>query len=111
MTSPALDPASLDATDHLDEVMPAEVSLQTFVVLVRFRSEAADAVADVTARLTPVSDLHDRVFVERVEADGTTLVVVRFATVSVDGSSAVLGVHETLKDAGISYDEAWVQQS
>jgi hypothetical protein len=95
----------------LDE-LPAEPVLQTVPVLVRLHSAALDdraAVADVTARLAPVRGLYDEVLVERREDDGSCWVVARFVTVSVDVHTAVVGVHETLTDAGVPVDEVWAQ--
>ncbi len=102
---------TLDATavQVLDE-LPAEVVLVTVPVLVRMRSHAPDeraAVADVTARLAPVRDLHGEVLVERREDDGSFFVVGRFVTVSVDVHTAVVGVADTLTAAGIAVDEVW----
>ena len=102
--------AAEDAALDLDEVVPAEILLPTFAVLARLRSLAPDAhaaVADVTARLAPVRGLFDEVLVERQEDDGSFWVVGRFLTVSVDASTAVAGVHGTLRGAGIDVDEVW----
>ena len=100
-----------DATtaQALDE-LPAEPVLTTVPVLVRLHSVAVDeraAVADATARLAPVRDLHGEVVVERQEDDGSFFVVSRFVTVSVDVHTAVVGVAETLAAAGITVDEVW----
>lgn len=100
-----------DATTSqaLDE-LPTEVVLQTVPVLVRLRSHAPDegaAVADVTARLAPLRGLYDEVLVERQEDDGSFFVVGRFVTVSVDVHTAVVGVTDTLAEAGIPVDEVW----
>jgi hypothetical protein len=98
-------------TAELAEAAPAEVLLPTFEVLARMRSTEEDdgaAVSDVTARLAPVRGLYDDVFVERREDDGTSWVVARFVTVSVDAHTAVLGVHSTLREAGVDVDEVWV---
>lgn len=105
MTTP-----SIAAVPDLDETLPAEVALPTVPVLARFRSdaaEAADAVADVLARLEPVRGLFDEAFVERREDDGSFWVVARFVTVSVDVHTAVVGVHDTLTSAGVTPDEVW----
>ena len=107
----AVDPAVLL---EVDETLPAEVSLPTFQVLARFRSDAADddaAVQDVESRLGAVRDLYDEVLVERREEDGSFWVVARFVTVSVDAHTAVVGVHETLQGASITADESWVVDS
>ncbi len=99
-----------DVALDLDEVAPAEILLPTVPVLARMRSTAPDeraAVEDVTARLAPVRGLFDEVVVERREDDGSFWVVGRFLTVSVDASTAVNGVHETLCQAGIDVDEVW----
>ena len=102
--------AAEDAALDLEEVAPAEILLPTVQVLARLRSTAPDArsaVADVTERLAPVRGLYDEVVVERQEDDGSFWVVGRFVDVSVDASTAVAGVHETLRAAGIDVDEVW----
>lgn len=90
----------------------ADVVLTTVPVLVRLASSAPDAraaVAEVRERLTPVRELFDDVVVERQEDDGSWWVLARFVTVSVDVHTAVLGVHETLAEAGVPVDEVWAQ--
>ena len=99
---------------EVDETLPAEVSLPTFQVLARLRSDAPDegaAVQDVEGRLSAVRGLYDEVVVERREDDGSYWVVALFVTVSVDAHTAVVGVHESLQSAGITVDESWVVDS
>ena len=89
-----------------------DIVLLTVPVLARLRSEAPDeeaAVVDVTRRLAGVRGLYDEAFVERREDDGSFWVVARFVTVSVDVHTAVVGVHETLKAAGVAADEVWAR--
>ncbi len=103
--------AAEDALLDLPEVAPAEVVLPTVPVLARLHSTAPDAraaVADVTERLASVVGLYDDVALERQEDDGSFWVVGRFPAVSVDAHTAVVGVHETLRGAGIDVDEVWV---
>ena len=105
---------SLDALPDLSEADPAQVALPTFPVLARLRSAAADegaAVADAAARLEPARGLYDELWIERREDDGSFWVVARFVTVSVDAHTAVLGVHESLTEAGVAVDEVWVEHS
>ena len=100
----------MDALGELDEAAPAEVALPTVPVLARLRSDAPDAgaaLADVTARLMPAHGAYDEVWIERREDDGSFWVVARFVTVSIDVHTAVIGVHETLQQAGIAVDEVW----
>lgn len=101
-----------DAVTGLDEAAPAEVALPTVPVLARVRSTApheTSALADVTRRLAPTRGLFDQVRVERREDDGSFWVVARFVTVSVDVHTAVVGVHDTLRRAGVDVDEVWVE--
>lgn len=98
----APDLAALDALDD-------EVTLPTYEVLARFRVPAGetDAVASVTARLSAAQQPFHEVTVERREDDGSTMVLVRFVLVSVDQHTAVLGLDETLRAAGLAPDEVW----
>ena len=99
--------ALLDAFDDSD----GGVVLPTFRVLARFRSTASDeraAVAEVTDRLDPVRGMYDEVYLERTEDDGTLLVLASFVTVAVEAHEAVVAVHDTLREAGVALDEAWV---
>lgn len=87
-----------------------DVVLETVVVLARLRSDAADeaaAIADVRQRLDPVRGLFDDIVVERREDEGYFWVVARFVTVSTDVHTAVVGVTETLREAGVTADEVW----
>ncbi len=100
----ALDPVSDDAPDS------AEVALPTFVVRARFAEAAAtaeEAERAVRKRLTAARGLYDDVRIERREDDATWLVEARFVVASLDAHSAVLGVSETLADAGAPPDEVW----
>lgn len=87
-----------------------ELALPTFAVLARFRETAGDgeaAVQAVTARLTAAEEPFHEVTVEREEGPQTWMVVVRFVLVSVDSSTAVAGLSETLQGAGMPPDEVW----
>ena len=95
------------APDVADDV---DVVLATVQVLARLRSDAPDeesAVADARRRLEPVRGMFDDIVVERREDDGSFWVVARFVTVSTDVHTAVVGVHETLRDAQVTADEVW----
>lgn len=88
----------------IDPVLP------TYAVLARFRQFAPDATSAVRAvveRLTLAEEPFHEVDVERVEADGLHLVVARFVLVSVDGETAVHGLHTTLVGADLEPDEVW----
>jgi hypothetical protein len=112
-TSPGPAQAALPAVEDLpDEAAPAEALLPTFRVLARFVSTAPDrqaAVDDVRRRLASQRGAFDQVAVERVEADGRSLVVADFVVVSVDASTAVRGVYDELQQAGIATDEVWAE--
>ncbi len=98
-------------TDLLDE-LPDEGVLPSFAVLARFPAVGPDgdaAAAAVRERVTAARGLYDDVRVERQEPDGTWLVEVRFVVVSVDASTAVQGVVETLTAAGPAPDEVWAE--
>lgn len=91
----------------------AETVLPTFVVLARFREQAGseqDAVAAVRRRLTAAGEPFDDVLVERAEPDGAWMVLARFVVVSVDASTGVAGVHDSLRDAGLAVDEVWADE-
>jgi hypothetical protein len=101
-----------DAVDALPEGEFGPV-LHTFAVQARFRCQAADAEHAerlVRERLVPVRDQLSDVRVEPQEPDGRWAVDVRFVVASVDGETAVNGVHETLRGAGVPADEAWVAE-
>ena len=102
--------AALDTEAAPDSADDVDVVLETVLVLARMRSDAPDedaAVADVRRRLDPVRGLFDDIVVERREDDGYFWVVARFVTVSTDVHTAVVGVHETLREARITADEVW----
>ena len=103
----AVEPDASHAPEHADDV---DVVLETVEVLARFRSDADDeprAVSDVRRRLDGVRGLFDDVVVERRENDGYYWVIARFVTVSTDVPAAVLGVHDTLREAKVAPDEVW----
>ncbi len=92
-----------DRAAEADEVLP------TFAVMARFAQAAGnrdEAVREVVGRLTAAHEPFHEVTVAR-EADGLHLVVVRFVLVSVDASTAVAGLHETLVTADLVPDEVW----
>ena len=94
----------------MTEALDGDVALPTYEVLARFRSSAtseSDAVAEVTRRLTEQHEPFHEITVERQEEDGTWMVVVRFVLVSVDAHTAVVGLDETLRSAGVAPDEVW----
>lgn len=112
MTTPPHD----DLDDALDATADDDLTgtvLHSFAVLARFRS-AADTAAEaedaVRRLLRPVGDLLDDVRVEPREPDGRWAVDVRFVVASVDGETAVDGVHRTLRDSDVTPDEAWVAE-
>lgn len=97
-------------TDPLDTT---ELALPTYAVLARFRatgSSSEDAVRSVVTALTDADEPFHEVQVERQEEDGTWMVVVRFVLVSIDGHTAVVGLHETLTAAGLAPDEVWADR-
>ena len=106
------------ASDAVDDVPTmqdgTEVVLHSFAVIARFR-RAADSAAQAEARvrddLQVVRGLYDDAKVEPQEPDGRWAVDVRFVVASVDGHTAVEGVHGTLRDNGVPADEAWVAQA
>ena len=90
-----------------------EVVLHTFAVRARFRraaASAADAEALVRRELEPVRGLYDDAVVEPQEPDGRWAVDVRFVVASLDGTLAVRGVHESLREHGLVPDEVWVAE-
>jgi hypothetical protein len=94
-------------TDGFDAVLP------TYALMARFRLEGSDPVAaprHVVERLTAAEMPFHEVEVERTEPDGTVLVVVRFVEASVDGSTAVAGLYDTLRAAELDPDEVWVDR-
>jgi hypothetical protein len=99
----------LDSDD--DDAEPAvEAVLPTYVVLARFRQEAdseQDALVRVRQMLSDKGEPFDDIAPERDEGDGTWMVNARFVVVSVDSSTAVTGVHQTLRNHGLAVDEVW----
>ena len=96
--------------DYDVDDLPEEGLLPTYAVQARFAEGAEDAEQaehSVRARLTAAQGLYDDVRVERREPDGTWLLEVRFVVVSVDAHTAVLGVSESLRGAGLAPDEVW----
>ncbi|MCW2544087.1 MAG: hypothetical protein JWM40_1639 [Frankiales bacterium] len=95
----------LEALPDLDETV-----LPTYSVFARFpvlASSGQDAMDTVMSLLTAAEEPFHEITVERQEPDGTWLVEVRFVLVSIDGHTAVLGLHETLRMAGVGADEVW----
>jgi hypothetical protein len=91
----------------------ADLVLPTYSILSRFRVEAEssrEAVESVVARLTAAEEPFHEVTVEPREPDGSWLVDVRFVLVSVDGHTAVLGLDETLRGAGVTPLEVWADK-
>lgn len=102
-----------DAVDDLPDADAAPV-LHSFAVQARFRRPAPDASAAERAvrhELDPVRELFDDARVEPQEPDGRWAVDVRFVVASLDGETAVAGVHETLRGAGLTPDEVWLAQA
>lgn len=104
-----------DAVDDLPTTQDgAEVVLHSFAVLARFR-RAADSAEQaerlVRDQLAVVSGLYDDAKVEPQEPDGRWAVDVRFVVASVDGETAVEGVHSTLREQQVPPDEAWLAQA
>jgi hypothetical protein len=90
-----------------------DLALPTYAVLARFREQAPSreaAVRGVVERLTAAEEPFHEVDVERDEGADGFLVVARFVLVSVDGTTAVAGLHETLVEAGLAPDEVWVDR-
>ena len=96
-----------------DETTGLDTVLHSFAVRARFRraaDDSAQAEAVVRAELDVVRGLYDDVKVEPREPDGRWAVDVRFVVASLDGETAVEGVHTTLRDQGVTPDEAWVAE-
>ena len=90
-----------------------ELVLPTYAVMARFRASGAtgdQAVRQVVVALTEAEEPFHEVQVERQEEDGSWMVVVRFVLVSIDGQTAVVGLHETLVAAGLNPDEVWADR-
>jgi len=91
-----------------------EVVLHSFAVMARFRCAASSgqqAEALVREQLQVVRGLYDDAKVEPQEPDGRWAVDVRFVVASVDGETAVAGVHDTLRQNQVPPDEAWLAQA
>jgi hypothetical protein len=102
-----------DALDDLPDGDAAPV-LHSFAVQARFRRSAPDGAAAqqaVRSELAPVRDLFDDLRTEPQEPDGRWAVDVRFVVASVDGETAVSGVHETLREQGLLPDEVWLSET
>jgi hypothetical protein len=101
--------ADLAAIPELDA--QTEPVLPTFALFARFpvRAESErEAIDAVVTQLTAAEEPFHEIELERRDPDGTWLVVVRFVTVSVDGHTAVVGLDETLRSAGLAPDEVWL---
>ena len=88
-----------------------DAPLPTFALLARFRVGQADqhAAVEVVRRLLRTADEpFEDVIVEREDAPGTFYVMARFVLSSVDGETAVMGLFETLRSAGLDPDEVWL---
>lgn len=88
-----------------------DAPLPTYAVLARFQVEQAEesaAVAAVRSRLLATDEPFDDVTVEREDTPGTYYVMARFVLTSVDGETAVMGLFETLRGAGLDPDEVWL---
>ena len=96
----------MEDTDELDTALP------TYAVLAQLSRPAggsgAAAVRSVETDLRAAAAPYDLVTVERQDDDGTWRLRARFVVVSVDGETAVTGVHETLVGAGVHPDEVWL---
>jgi hypothetical protein len=102
-----------DAVDDWPDDDAAGTVLHSFAVLARFRRPAHDgeqAERRVREELVAVRDQYDDARVEPQEPDGRWAVDVRFVVASVDGETAVDGVHRTLTAQGLTPDEAWVAE-
>lgn len=87
-----------------------DLALPTFSVFARFKVEAAaerEAIERVVEQLTAHEEPFHEISAERQEPDGTWMIVARFVLVSVDSHTAVLGLDETLREAGLLPDEVW----
>jgi hypothetical protein len=106
------------ADDPFDEpdddlLAGADPVLHSFAVMARFRRQAEageQAEALVRTELEVVRGLYDDVKVEPREPDGRWAADVRFVVASLDAETAVEGVHATLRDHGLTPDEAWVAE-
>ena len=96
----------MDASDELDTALP------TYAVLAQLSRPAGgsgeQAVQSVETDLRAVGAPSELVTVERQDDDGTWRLRARFVVVSVDGETAVAGVHQTLVAAGVHPDEVWL---
>ena len=103
-----------DLTDQLpDDDEGAGTVLPGFAVTARFRRVAEtgeDAERLVRAELRSSGQPYDDAKVEPREPDGRWAVDVRFVVVSIDGETAVDGVHQTLREAGITPDDVWLSE-
>lgn len=97
----------MDAFDSFDAALPTYALLASFTVP---GASASDAERDVVSRLSSAEEPFHEVRVERREDDGTWKVAVRFVLASVDGRTAIAGLHETLTAAGLSPDEVWLDK-
>lgn len=99
------DPSLLDELpDGLEPVLPS------FEVLARFPQAADDGEAACQAVQRQLADLRGMwqdVVIERREPDGRWMVVVRFVVVSTDPHTAVVGVHDSVRETGLLPDEVW----
>lgn len=98
----------------IDSPLSFDSPLPTFSVLARFQSTAetgGEAEREVTSRLLAAQEPVHEVNVERQEDSGVWMVTARFVLVSVDGHTAVGGLHETLTIAGLRPDEVWLDHA
>lgn len=96
----------MNDSEELDTALP------TYAVLAQLSRPAGgsgeEAVRSVETDLRAAGAPYDLVTVERQDNDGTWRLRARFVVVSVDGETAVGGVHETLVAAGVRPDEVWL---
>ena len=96
----------MDDTEELDTALP------TYAVLAQLSRPAGgsgdEAIRSVETDLRAAAAPYDLVTLERQDEDGTWRLRARFVVVSVDGETAVAGVHETLVAAGVHPDEVWL---
>ena len=101
-----------DGGDELAELEAAlDAALPTFAVQARFWTDAGSpeqAAAEVHGMVRAASDQPAEVSAGRPEADGRYPVIARFVVVSVDEHTAVAGVHDELRAAGLAVDEVWI---
>ncbi|MCU1593564.1 MAG: hypothetical protein JWO12_956 [Frankiales bacterium] len=91
-----------------------DVPLPTYSVMARFASDCGtreEAEREVAERLTAAKEPFQDIGVERQEDSGVWLITARFVLVSVDGHTAVVGLHETLGAAGLHPDEVWLDRT